>query len=228
MAPTQAREADRIRLTKQAVVGCALALGDAEGLDAITYRRLATELGVTPMALYWHFKNKEELLAGLADQVWSEIDTDVDLTAEWHLQLRRLLESLLSVLRAHPCASQLLLAGEKQSDAALVATETALAVLRRGGFDPDHAAEVARSSLWTGLMLVMSEPGFDPGLTEAERAETQRRNRVKLALLPPDRYPHLVESAAALTACDDPEFHYRFGVDLFVAGVRAIAVRLGR
>ncbi len=228
MAPTQAREADRIRLTKQAVVGRALALGDAEGLDAITYRRLATELGVTPMALYWHFKNKEELLAGLADQVWSEIDTDVDLTAEWHLQLRRLLESLLSVLRAHPCASQLLLAGEKQSDAALVATETALAVLRRGGFDPDHAAEVARSSLWTGLMLVMSEPGFDPGLTEAERAETQRRNRVKLALLPPDRYPHLVESAAALTACDDPEFHYRFGVDLFVAGVRAIAVRLGR
>jgi len=228
MAPTQAREADRIRLTKQAVVGCALALGDEEGLDAITYRRLATELGVTPMALYWHFKNKEELLAGLADQVWSEIDTDVDLTAEWHLQLRRLLESLLSVLRAHPCASQLLLAGEKQSDAALVATETALAVLRRGGFDPDHAAEVARSSLWTGLMLVMSEPGFDPGLTEAERAEKQRRNRVKLALLPPDRYPHLVESAAALTACDDPEFHYRFGVDLFVAGVRAIAVRLGR
>ncbi len=228
MAPTQAREADRIRLTKQAVVGRALALGDAEGLDAITYRRLATELGVTPMALYWHFKNKEELLAGLADQVWSEIDTDVDLTAEWHLQLRRLLESLLSVLRAHPCASQLLLAGEKQSDAALVATETALAVLRRGGFDPDHAAEVARSSLWTGLMLVMSEPGFDPGLTEAERAEKQRRNRVKLALLPPDRYPHLVESAAALTACDDPEFHYRFGVDLFVAGVRAIAVRLGR
>jgi len=228
MAPTQAREADRIRLTNQAVVGRALALGDAEGLDAITYRRLATELGVTPMALYWHFKNKEELLAGLADQVWSEIDTDVDLTAEWHLQLRRLLESLLSVLRAHPCASQLLLAGEKQSDAALVATETALAVLRRGGFDPDHAAEVARSSLWTGLMLVMSEPGFDPGLTEAERAEKQRRNRVKLALLPPDRYPHLVESAAALTACDDPEFHYRFGVDLFVAGVRAIAVRLGR
>jgi len=228
MAPTQAREADRTRLTKQAVVGRALALGDAEGLDAITYRRLATELGVTPMALYWHFKNKEELLAGLADQVWSEIDTDVDLTAEWHLQLRRLLESLLSVLRAHPCASQLLLAGEKQSDAALVATETALAVLRRGGFDPDHAAEVARSSLWTGLMLVMSEPGFDPGLTEAERAEKQRRNRVKLALLPPDRYPHLVESAAALTACDDPEFHYRFGVDLFVAGVRAIAVRLGR
>src|SRR5512135_623562 len=78
MARTQAREADRARLSKQAVVQRALALADAEGLDALTIRRLATELGVTPMALYWHFRNKEELLAGLADQVWGELDTDVD------------------------------------------------------------------------------------------------------------------------------------------------------
>jgi AcrR family transcriptional regulator len=225
MTGTQAREADRTRLTKQAVVERALALGDAEGLDAITYRRLAAELGVTPMALYWHFKNKEVLLAGLADQVWSEIETEVDPAAEWHVQLRGLLESLLRVLRAHPCASQLLVAGEKQSSAALIATETALAVLRRGGFDPEHAAKVASSTLWTGLMLVMSQPGFEPGLSKAECAEMQRRSRVRLALLPPEEYPHLVESAGTLTAWDDPEFHYRFGVDLFVAGVRAMASR---
>jgi 3-methyladenine DNA glycosylase/8-oxoguanine DNA glycosylase len=62
---------------------------------------------------------------------------------------------------------------------------------------------------------------------ETERAEMLRRSRVRLALLPPDRYPHLVESAGPLTACDDPEFHYRFGVDLFVAGVRAIAAQQG-
>src|SRR5882724_7082554 len=71
MARNQAREADRTRLTKQAVVQRALALADSDGLDALTIRRLATDLGVTPMALYWHFRNKEELLAGLADQVWS-------------------------------------------------------------------------------------------------------------------------------------------------------------
>jgi TetR/AcrR family transcriptional regulator, tetracycline repressor protein len=225
MAGTQVRDADRTRLTKQAVVGRALALGDAEGLDALTIRRLATELGVTPMALYWHFRNKDELLAALADQIWGEIGTDVDPAASWHAQLRGLLESLLRVLRAHPCASQLLLAGEKQSDAALAATETTLAVLRRGGFDPEHAAEVARSALWTGLMLVMSEPGFDPALTEPERSELQRRSLVRLALLPPERYPQLVECARPMTACDNSDFHYRFGVDLFVAGVRAIAAQ---
>ena len=77
----------------------ALALGDAEGLEELTIRRLAQELGVTPMALYWHFRNKEELLAGLAEQVWSEIDTDIDPTAGWAQQLRGLLESLVQVLR---------------------------------------------------------------------------------------------------------------------------------
>lgn len=70
----------------------------------------------------------------------SELDTDIDRAAPWHLQMRGLLESLLRVLRAHPYASQLILEGEKQSDAGLVASETALAVLCRGGYDPDHAA----------------------------------------------------------------------------------------
>ncbi len=222
MAPVEAREADKTRLTKQAVVDRALALGDAEGLEALTIRRIATELGVTPMALYWHFRNKEELLAGLGDQIWSELDTGVDLSAPWDVQMRGLLESLLHVLRAHPCASQLILEGEKQSSAALVASETALAVLRRGGFDPEHAAEITRSALWIGLMLVMSEPGFHPAMSPAEKAEAQRKHHVQLALLPPDQYPRLVEAALPMS-CGDPEFHYRFGVDLFVAGVKALA-----
>ena len=219
------RKARAPRIEPEAVVRAALEILDADGLDHITLREISSRLGVQAPALYWHFKNKEVLLAGLADQVWSEIETEVDPAAEWHVQLRGLLESLLRVLRAHPCASQLLVAGEKQSSAALIATETALAVLRRGGFDPEHAAKVASSTLWTGLMLVMSQPGFEPGLSKAECAEMQRRSRVRLALLPPEEYPHLVESAGTLTAWDDPEFHYRFGVDLFVAGVRAMASR---
>jgi TetR/AcrR family transcriptional regulator, tetracycline repressor protein len=224
MPGTRAREADRTRLTKQVVVERALALGDAEGVEALTIRRLATELGVTPMALYWHFRNKEELLAALGDQVWSELDTDIDTAAPWHQQMRGLMESLLHVLRSHPCAAQLILQGEKQSDAALVALETALTVLQRGGFDPEHAAAIARSALWTGLMLTMSEPGFHVAMTEAERTEEQRKVRVRFALLPPDRYPCLVEAAGPMSACD-PEFHYRFGVDLFIAGVQAMAAR---
>ena len=213
----------RPRLSKAAVVGRAITLADAEGLDALTIRRLAQELGVTPMALYWHFRNKDELLNGLADQFWSEIDTDVDEAAPWSAQLRALLESLVQVLRAHSSASQLLVAGEKQSPAALEAIEVTLEVLRRGGFDAQHASAIARSALWTGLMLAMSEPGYGPSLSEAARAEHQRRSRIQLAMLPPDRYPCLVEAAEPMTDCNDPDFHYRFGIDLFVRGVQAMA-----
>jgi hypothetical protein len=62
-------------------------------------------------------------------------------------------------------------------------------------------------------------------MDDAARAEAMRRNQVRLAMLPPDRYPRLVEAAAPMTACaeDDQDFHYRFGIDLFIAGVRAMA-----
>jgi TetR/AcrR family transcriptional regulator, tetracycline repressor protein len=226
MATTQAPDAERTRLSKKAVVDRALALADANGLDGLTIRRLAEDLGVTPMALYWHFRSKEELLAGLADQVWAEMNMQVDAGQPWSQQLQGLLESLIRVLRAHPCASQLLLETEKQSEAFLQATEVTLEVLRGAGFDPRHASEVARSALWTGIMLVMSEPGAHPGKSAEEQAEYQRQSLVRMATLPPDRYPRVIECAVPLTSCDDPEFHYRLGTELFIAGVKAIAARL--
>ncbi len=224
MAATRTAETERARLSRSAVVDRALALADAEGIEALTIRRLATEFGVTPMALYWHFRNKEELIAGLADRIWSEIKSDVDPAAAWPRQLRGVLESLIDMLRVHPSASALLLGSDKLGQARWAVTEVTLEVLRSAGFDPLHASEIARSVLWTGLMLVMSEPGFDPGLTDEQRAEQLRRKQVELASLPPQRYPRLVEAAVPLTTCsDDPVFHYQFGVDLFIAGVRAMA-----
>lgn len=217
-------EGERTRLSRSAVVNRALALADAEGLDALTIRRLAQELGVTPMALYWHFRNKDELINGLSDQIWREIKYDIDPAAHWSDQLRYMLQSLVDVLRAHSSASALLIDAEKFGQAHWDVTEVVLEVLRTAGFDPVHASEIAGSALWTGLSLVMSEPGYDPSLNETERAEIQRRKHIELASAPPERYPRLVEAAAPLTRCaEDAEFHYRFGIDLFIAGVRAMA-----
>ena len=224
MAPVTSREADRVRLSRAAVVERALALSDADGLEAVTIRRLATELGVSPMALYWHFRTKDELLAALADRVWAELDIHVDPAAPWAAQLRGLLQSLVRVLRQHPSASTLLLANEKMTgEAALAATEVTLNVLHHAGFDAAKSAAIARHGLFAALMLVMSEPGRAPGMTEAECAEANRRAKVRLALLPPDRYPHVIESAGHLTSCEDPDEHYEFGIDLLIAGVESIA-----
>jgi len=224
MAGTRTSETERAKLSRSAVVDRALALADSAGVEALTIRRLATELGVTPMALYWHFRSKEELIASVADRIWGEIRTDVDRSFPWPDQLRVMLESLIDVLRAHASASALLLNSEKLGPSHWEATEITLEILRSAGFDPQQASEIAKSALWTGLTLVMSEPGYDPGLTEQERAELQWRKQVALASLPRDRYPRLVEAAVPMTSCDEgPEFHYRFGIDLFIAGVRALA-----
>ena len=160
----------------------ALAIADASGLEALTIRKLTTELGVTPMALYWHFRGKDELLEGLAERVWSEIDVAVDPAAPWTDQLRGVLVSLLTVLRAHPAAPQLIVRSEKlHGESARKATEVTLDILRTAGFSPVDASAIARSALWTGLMLVMSEPGIEL-IDEAEKVELQRKKQVTLAI----------------------------------------------
>ena len=224
---TEEPDGERTRLSKRAVVDRALKLADADGLDTLTIRKLAQDLGVTPMALYWHFRSKDDLLEGMAGQVWSEIEVRVDLSIPWWAQLQGGLESLLRVLRAHPAAPQLVLEHEKQNEAAQRATEAALEILRGAGFDPQHASEIARSTLWTGITLVMSEAGYHPELSEDERAERQRRTEITFATLPVARYPRLVECAAPMSSCD-PDLHYQLGVELFIAGVRAMAERYGR
>src|ERR1700723_2082588 len=86
---------ERARLSKRAVVDRALKLADADGLDTLTIRKLAQDLGVTPMALYWHFRSKEDLLEGVAERVWDEIDVNVDPAAPWADRLAGILRSLV-------------------------------------------------------------------------------------------------------------------------------------
>jgi AcrR family transcriptional regulator len=223
-----AEEPERARLTRAAVVDRALAMADKSGLEGLTIRKLTTELGVTPMALYWHFRGKEELLDGLSDRLWNEIDLTVDRDAPWTEQIRGLLESLLTVLRAHPAAAGLLLHSEKLgADSALAATELTLDILRTAGFSPEDASFAARSALWTGITLVMSEPGVE-SLDDAERAERQRKKQITLATQSPVKFPRLVECALPMTACDNPDEHYRFGVDLFIGGLAAVAAARAR
>ena len=136
-------DSERTRLTKAAVVDRALALVDKTGLDALTIRKLATELGVTPMALYWHFRSKDDLLEGLGERLWSEIDLTVDRAAPWTEQIRSLLESLLKVLRAHPAAPQLLLQTEKLNAEAAAQRHRA-----HPGHPADGRASARRTRAW--------------------------------------------------------------------------------
>jgi AcrR family transcriptional regulator len=162
------------------VVEGALALADAEGLGAVTIRRLAKELGVTPMALYWHFRSKDELLAGVTAKIFEEIDLSVDASATWQEQLRALLGSMVGVLRAHPSSAILLSTRTVSSEGGLRAPEVALDVLGRGGFSPTEATQIARHALTTVVNLVSGEPGVVAREESGEMIDARRRARLFL------------------------------------------------
>lgn len=223
----QRREAatGRTRLTPHAVVDAALDLAETEGLAAVTIRRLAGDLGVSAMALYWHFRNKGELLDGMVGRIYDKIDTTVDSSADWARQLRTVLGSMVEVLRAHPATAPLLASRNTTSESNLRAAETMLDILRRGGFSPAEATQIVRHALSTLTHLVSAVPGAGPGEESAEPIEARRRTRAFLRSLPPDRYPRLVEAAGPLSECEDPEGYFRFGLDLLLAGIETMAER---
>jgi TetR/AcrR family transcriptional regulator, tetracycline repressor protein len=220
-----AANAERTALTPRAVVEGALSLADSEGLGAVTIRRLAKDLGVTPMALYWHFRNKDELLDGMVNGIYEEVDLSVDASATWQEQMRALLGSMVDVLRAHPSTALLLSTRSTASESSLRATEVALDILRRGGFSPTEATQIARHALSTVTNLVSGVSGGVPREESGELMDAQRRARVFLESLPPDRYPRLVEAAGPLSECEDPEGYFAFGLDLLLAGIEAMAAR---
>ena len=224
MAQTKPRPAGRPeRLNRDAIIDRALAVADAEGIDAVSVRRLARELGVTPMALYWHFKDKDALLHALGDRLLDGLDLTVDERAPWPQQLRKFVTSLTGVLRAHPSAAVLIgTLPTASSENALRATEIALDILRRAGFSPEEAAHVKRQIVRTTTSMVIAEldevpaPGEPAGATDTEAF---------LRALPPARFPRVIEAAGPLSAREEPESFYELVTELIVAGIEAAAAR---
>jgi len=213
------------RLDRDQVVAIAMDLADREGLDAVTIRRLASELGVTPMALYWHFEDKQALLDALSDQLWFDardraraivIDDGDD---EW-AQLRVMISVMIEVFREHPALAMWAPFRVTECEPGLEVTESTLDLLGRVGMGPEKAAEVARYILSAAVMLVSSQPGL--AIADASlREEMKRHKQAKLLSLSPDRYPHIVAACPYLIDCDAPERYYDLGVELIVGGMRA-------
>src|SRR6188508_1775502 len=90
----------RTPLTRDLVLETALRLADMGGLESLSMRKLGQELGVEAMALYYHFANKEEVIDGIVDLVWAEIEVPVA-SGEWRNAMRRRAISVHDVLARH-------------------------------------------------------------------------------------------------------------------------------
>ncbi|MFC7527885.1 TetR/AcrR family transcriptional regulator C-terminal domain-containing protein [Actinoplanes sp. GCM10030250] len=192
-------------LTRERIVDAASALIDAEGLDALSMRRLATELGVQGPSLYNHFATKAEIVDAVAEAVIAQVDFSVFLDRDWREALRRWAKSYHGVLAAHPNIVPVLATGPGRRPAGLAMAEAVYGALIDAGWSRARATHIGALMryLITGSAIGSFALGFeaDPALYD-------------------DRYPHLHrahELAAHRHAVDEGAFE--LGLEVLIAGL---------
>jgi TetR/AcrR family tetracycline transcriptional repressor len=176
------------------------------------------------MALYWHFKNKDELMLAIADHVLSGVKATRDAGDPWDRQLRAMVEALVRVMREHPSLPALLQMIDKQSASSFArAANDALALLTEAGFDIQEGYWIASYLMHGAIGLVAASPSCPPAMSEDEAAEWRRQKRLTLEKLPPAEFPLMVRFAHTLDAEPDADRYYTFGIDLMMSAVVAMA-----
>ncbi|ORI19838.1 hypothetical protein BJD99_00675 [Rhodococcus sp. 1163] len=211
------------RLTKDSVVEGALDVAHTQGLDGLTIRRLADTLGVSPMAIYWHVKNKDELLEAMGDRVCRDLELTVDPAGSWDEQLRTLLSDFMHVLARYPGAAPIVMPRMLYSDTGRQLMELSLGLLRSAGFTVQEATQLARHGVRTVVGLV-NEPLFTGSVLEPERhAQLNAEYDTIRDGLPPDRYPNILAAWSDLSDDTAPETFNKLGIATYVHGVTAMA-----
>jgi AcrR family transcriptional regulator len=218
------RTEPRIPLSRERVLRAAVKIADEGGIQALTMRRLADEVGAEAMSLYYHVANKEEVLDGIADAVVGEINDvvgrlDVSSTgAGWKKAVRRRILSAREVLLRHPWAPGVFETRSTMSPAVLEYHDALIGLMRDGGFSNDlcHHALHALGSRALGFAQEL----FDPGDATSEEAAAAFAGMA-------ERLPHLAgmlmevahdDPDSTLGWCDD-QTEFEFGLDVILDGL---------
>jgi AcrR family transcriptional regulator len=209
--PSEADAGRRAPLTRQQVLEAAVGLADRIGIDALSMRKLAQELGVEAMSLYTHVRNKDDLLNGVVEAVLAEIPIAPG-GADWRTSLRRTVMAARGVLLRHPWAPRLIATRTEPGPAMLRYFDTVIGMLRGGGFTLDlthHALHLLGSRVLGFTQDVFDDTeDMDPATAAAWAGP----------------YPHVTEMALAVShhgglgGCDD-DFEFAFAFDLILDGL---------
>lgn len=210
------------KLSPDAVVTSAVELADARGIEALTMRGLARQLGVEAMSLYHHFASKDALLDAMVDRVYGEIVLP-SATGDWREELRRRSVSVREVLHRHPWALPLMESRRAPGAANLAYHDANIACLRAAGFTPAqvaHAYAVLDAFVY-GFALQEATLPFDSG---EEAAAMIREGGFGPALT---AYPSMVWFAEEVILAPGYSFAREFeaGLDLVLDGIAAQRVR---
>jgi AcrR family transcriptional regulator len=222
-------------LTRGAIVKRALKIGETESLDAVSLRRLASEFGVTPMALYRHVRDKQDLINAMAELVMEGLDLTVGFgpSMSWTDRVRRALMNFRDQMNERPLAIQLQIAyGGDNISAFWRPIEDVLGILLSAGFEPSDAAKLIRilSNLLAGYVLLV-RPARPNANQQGNIDRKLLRKRFELGLLSlhRDQFPNTVATARGLADVwsSDPDRWWPDTVDLLVFGLEAMR-RKGR
>jgi AcrR family transcriptional regulator len=207
-------------LSAEAVVEAALAVAKAEGLVAVTMRRVAAELDTGPASLYVYVRNRDDLLRAMVDQVATTVPLVEPDPKRWREQLYDLLNGFRVALEAHPGLAAVLMPGEPSvTEAALDSIENLLGLLVAGGIARQEAAWACDI-----LMLIVTATASEADVRRASGqtidADFVERMRTTFAELPPERFPNVVGHAAELVTGDGTD-RFRFAIDTFLDGLVA-------
>ena len=216
------REPARTPLTRDRVLQAALDLADAHGLEALTMRRLAQELGVEAMSLYHHVRNKQDLLGAICDLVVREYDLP-EVGEPWKAAVRRTAISASEALLRHPWAASVLLAGTPESQARLRYMDALLGAFRTAGFSAeltDHAYHALDSHIMGFTLWVV-------GMNLGTREELAAKATEFLDELSAEEFPHLVEHIHQhlRPRAAEEEGEFAFGLDLILDGLERLRER---
>jgi AcrR family transcriptional regulator len=209
----------RARLNRDRVLRAAVALADEGGTEGLTMRKLGQALGVEAMSLYNHVANKDEVLDGLVDIVFGEIDIDCD-GRDWKMAMRKRAISAREVLARHRWAIGLMESRTHPGPANLRHHDAVLRCLREAGFSLSMAAHAysALDSYIYGFALSQVSLPFDTGEQAADMVEMFLRQ------FPAEQFPHLFEIATqhVMKPGYDYAKEFEFGLDLILDGLERL------
>jgi AcrR family transcriptional regulator len=199
------------------VVEAALRVVDAEGVDALTMRRLADELEVGVMTLYGYVRSKEELLDALVERVLGDIEVAPVDGGDWKQHAAAQCHAFRRSLLEHPGVAHIFLLQAVSSPSAFRASERLLTVLRDAGFD-DRRAVAAYTALLT--YTLGSSLWEIPRSSTRDRTAAEAQRLARLRALPPGEFPSTTKLAAHLVSRADEEL-FAYGLDRMLAGIQA-------
>ena len=201
--PRHRSAGQRAGLTRASVLEAARRIADQDGVDRLTMRRLAAELGVMPNALYTYVPHKEALLDALVDDLLGDVDAGDPAGEDWRDGLVRVMDASRRLLLAHPQLVPVFLARPGLGPNAVRLGEVTFALLRRGGLEGERAVEAFRTLLIYSLGFAAFQATRLPDdPARAARAEAA------FAGLPEDRFPEMRRLARDLAVpVTDRQFH---------------------